>query len=208
MIKRFILGFLGLFLFVPVSEALIQDYVPAESVTVNYNLSVAGHLSTTTLIIDRSDTVNWPHLNPEWINIDSIKLSVDGIAVSTVVVKIGVVTKINASSATIAWFHTYRKELNVTGNAIMVEGGNYNPAPSFIRLRVIGGVSFGDGEGSTPYMLTNDEDTSTTAYQSDVVLPSLVGNTAPGIGDVILQVLNGITEVRIDAQLIYHSRNN
>jgi len=208
MFKRFAILLIFLLCFCSVSHALVTDYIPEESVTVNYNLSVAADISTTTLLIDKSDTTNWPHVKDQWINVDSIKLSVDGVAASTQSVKIGVVSKIHASSGSVTWFHTYRKELNVTGNQTMVEGGNYNPAPSFLRLRVDGGVSFGDGEGSTSYLISNDTDLNTTTYQSDVNLPSPDGNTAPGIGDIIMQISNGASAIVIDAQLIYHARNN
>lgn len=205
MFKRFGIALISLFCFASVSKALVYEYVPAESVTVNYNLSVAADITTATVIIDRDDTTNWPHEKNEQLNIDSIKLSVDGVAFSTVTIKFGVVTQADDTNSDIRWFHTYRKELNISSSTTS-EGLNWNPAPSFIRLKVI--AASGGAEGSTPYLLTNDVDENSTTFQTDLNLPSPNGNTAPEFADVVMQVSNGTSEVRIDIQVIYHARNN
>jgi len=63
--KLFGIPLLSLFFFVSASKALVSDYVPEESVAVVYTIAVAANVTTTTLIIDRSDTTTWPHSNNE-----------------------------------------------------------------------------------------------------------------------------------------------
>lgn len=211
MIKRFglFIGVFSIFLFglVNVSKALIFEQVPDKSVTIFYSTSVLAHTSTTTLVVDLSSTTAWPHSKTGQISIDAIKLHVDGVAASTCVIKLGLVSTINSSTGTIKWFYPYRKVNNVTGDELSSHDFIFNPAPSFMRFKVEGGTRLHGDDGTTPWFMSNDTTDGSTVYQTDLNLPSASGSIhiAPGIGDIVMDIVNGANAITIDLLMLYHT---
>lgn len=162
------------------------DIFPKDrGVLVKYDIAVAAATtSTKTLVIDLSDTTNYPHEDTREINIIDLRVSVDKLAASTGTVKIGVVNFVNASTGSVTWFREFSSEKNASNTA----SSEYIPSlPSTIRTRVNSTGNATDGE--TPYILSNDTTLGSTTFQTDQVLPSALGtDTAPGRGDIVLEI--------------------
>lgn len=155
-------------------------------VTVVSSATVAAlTTSTYTILVDLSDTTNWPHKKTREINIVGLKVFVDKVAASTGSVKIGVMNMVNASTGSVTWFYnqSWIKNVSNTGNHNFMD---YSFSP--IKTRVEGGLAGTDG--TTPYLLSNDKISQSTVFQTDVNLPTLVGQSPPGRGDIIVQYQN------------------
>jgi hypothetical protein len=192
--------FTGLILMAGFSHAaLFEDDV----FLVKHRLAVAAATtSTAVVVIDLSNTTSWPHKETGEIIIDSIRYDVDKVAASTGSVKVGVITYINASTGTVTWFLNREFEKNVSNTQISAIQA-YTEFP--VRCRVDPLTPF---TGSTPYILSNETTTGSTTYQSDVNLPSPVGNTSPGVGDIVFAVTKDPTNAAtVSIEIRYRSKN-
>lgn len=186
--KKVLFGLLICLGFISTSQAGIFDDTGDRTVRVVYSTSsVAAAASTATILIDLSDTTNWPHKETREINISSLRVNFDKVAATTGTVKIGVINHVNTSTGSVTWFFDSSRFLNVS-NAD--NDKFYNYTQNFIRTRVEGGTSGGTDalEGTTPYILSNNKTNGSTTYQSDIKLTTLTGtNTAPGRGDIVME---------------------
>lgn len=197
-----ILGFLVLMLTGGLAHADLFDYVRDKSVSVHYNQDIAAAVtSTSVVIIDLSDTTNWPHKDNGAINISSIKIEVDKAAASTTTVRLGVVNFVNTSTGSVTWFYTSGNELNVS-NTANVNYASYGEG--FLRTKAVQGVLPADG--TTPYIISNEKTSGSTIYQRDVKLPSLISTgVLPDTGDIIMDVTKSGAAANITIDLIYFS---
>lgn len=201
MLKKYGLLLACLITFAGISHAGIFD---ADTPQVRYRLSVAADTSTNTVVVDLSNTTNWKHKETGEINFDVLRLSLDKLALSTCTVKLGVVNFINTSTGSVTWF--FSKEVGMSTSTASSENRDFNDyRPDSIRLRV-DPASTPDTDGSTPYILSNDTTSGSTTYQTDINLPSPVGNTAPGAGDLVMLVTNGTGALVVNFELLYHTR--
>lgn len=159
-------------------------------VTARYRINVAANISTAAVVIDLSDTVNWPHKDRREIRVNSIRLDVDKVSTSTFTAKVGVVNFVQASTGSVTWFRATESSANVS-NTNVTDSSNYYPATLRLRVDSAGNAT----DGTTPYLISNDKTSGSTTYQTDVPLPSTNGNTAPGAGDVILFIQNGASAI-------------
>lgn len=161
---------------------------PENDNTIRYRLSVAANTSTAAVVIDLSDTTNFPHKQTRALNINSIRIELDKVAASTCSVKLGVVNMVNPSTGSVTWFYNKSHEVNVSNTDIR---DFLNYVPNYIPCRVNKNADSVDG--STPYILSNDTTSGSTIYQTDVNLPSplAAGTTKPGTGDVVMSVQTG-----------------
>lgn len=167
-------------------------------------------ISTNVILVDLSDTVNWPHKDPTGeIRIDNINLEFDKPAASSGTIKIGVVTSVLGlssstivpSSGTITWFFG-RSLSSATTNADMLDP--FNLENGAIRCRVNPDPRAGFGyAGKTPYILSNDTENFINTSQ----MLTLAGSTIPAIGDIVVQVNNSSTVdgLRAIVGMLYHS---
>lgn len=164
------------------AHAGIFDYGAEKTVYVKYDLAVTA-TSTSTVLVDRSDTTNWPHKHAGSIRIVGLDVNVDKAAASTTTVKIGVVNFINASTGSITWVWEKSHLTNVSNTDV-----NANPHffPIPINCKVEPANTADDG--ATPYVLSNDTTSGSSTYQNDSDLPSPNGDVSPGLGDLILFV--------------------
>lgn len=169
--------------------------------TVRYRLNVAANVSTAAVVVDLSDTVNWPHKQNRELSVVSLRVEVDKLAASTCTVKVGVVNFVNASTGSVTWFHVIESTVN-TSNTNIQEFSLFTP--NYVRLRV---DSAGNAvNGLTPYLLSNDKTSGSTTYQTDVPLPTPAGNAAPGRGDIVLFVQSGVNaSITVGLQIQYIS---
>jgi len=191
-----------LLLLTSVSHAWLWEQAPDKTVQVTYNLSVAAATnSTSTLVIDLSDTTNWPHKDTGEINISSIRVDIDKVAASTVTVKLGVVNFVDTSTGSVTWFYSRGFAKNVS-NTDVLDFQSYGRLFRRLRANSEGRVT----NGSTPYLLSNDTTDGSTTYQIDVALPSPNGNTKPGRGDIVMQVTKDGSNIAVlNIEILYHS---
>lgn len=163
-------------------------------------------LSTTTILIDLSDTTNWPHKQTREINISSIRLEVDKLAASSGTVRIGVVTLSSSTAGFVSWF--FIKDFK--NNASNGDNDIFRIyAPNFIRTRVEGGTA--GTEGTTPYLAVSPsaKTTASTVYQSDVALPTLLDtNVAPARGDIVFDFTKDVSSAwKFNIEIDYNTPN-
>lgn len=189
-----------------VSQAYDFGISQERNVYVKYTQTLTATLtSTAAIIVDLSDTTNWPHKEKGEIRVSWLRVSFDKAAASTETLKLGVVNFVNASTGTVTWFYSLPSSYNAS-NTNVVDVINYSP--SWINLRVIPDNE--DDAGVTPYLLSNDKTNGSTVYQNDVKLPTTSGTAAaPGYGDIILYIDNsdtaGANDWTITVELIYQA---
>lgn len=209
--KRKILGLTALLFLGLGAKAHAYDYwslVKDKTVVVVATQTFTGVGSTTTVLIDLSDTVNFPHKvkgTPRQINITSLEITIDRPPESTGTVRIGVVTFISASTGSVTWFDTVNFLQNTSiasSNVIKYTTGEY-----FLKLRVDPLVPISSTDGATPFLLSSLKTSGTTVLQSDVFLRNPAGTAAaPDVGDVIMEFTSGaVTVDNITVRIGYHA---
>lgn len=170
------------------AKADLFDRQKDKTMMVRSTMTVSANASTTTILIDLSSTSafnGWPHQDNREINISGIEISWDKIAASSCSVKIGVVTFVNTSTGSVTWFASNDNERNVSNTKsyswISPIEGYYKCRVNSVQQSTIGVNT----DGLTPYILTNDKTSGSTTFQTDVNLPSPLGNRFPGVGDIV-----------------------
>jgi hypothetical protein len=174
-----------------------------DSQTVTYKLSVAANVSTAAVVVDLSDNTNWLHkFTTSEIQVNSVRLEVDKVAASTTSIRIGVVTYVSASTGCVTWFLHVPAAVEVSNakvdSTVIDSGWNLRVKKDATDPTVT--------NGSTPYILSNDTTFASTTYQTDVKLASPVGSagTAPGLGDLVMDVTNGTGAVVVYLSVNYN----
>lgn len=199
-----LLVFIGLMISIGgISRAGFFETTPDYTMTVVYSTSVlTATTSTTTIVIDLSNTTDWPHKNTREINISSVRIEVDKVAASTGTVRLGVVNFVNTSTGSVTWF----AEKSLLNNVSNGDNDLYrNYSPNYIRTRVEGGQNI--TSGLTPYLFSVNRSSGSTSYQSDIVLPTLAGTfVAPGRGDVIVEISKtSLSPWTVNIEIQYHT---
>jgi hypothetical protein len=174
--KRLMLGISLLFL-ASQARAGLFELTRDDSVLVTYT-TPSTSASTAAIVIDLSDSTNFPHKRTGSINISAIRVDIDRVATATGTVKLGVVVAVNASTGTVRWFWIK----NYSKNYVSTPGADFMSTGSgVIRTQVVDGVAL--------YLLSSLSDSLSTTWQTDVVLPTPTGtHTAPGVGDIVTWV--------------------
>lgn len=184
--KRFFAAVFVCLAFSQTSHAWVFEDAPDRTVHVFYSTSpLAATTSTTTLLVSLSSTTVWPHINTRHIDVSSIRLDVDKVAASTGSVRIGVVNRVDSTNGSVSWFYQKSFIYNVT-NGDNTYFSNYSP--NFICTRVEGGGA--SANGTTPSLVTSTITLNSTAYQTDVVLPTAASGNhlAPRKGDILIEI--------------------
>jgi len=168
----------------------------------------AATTSTTTILIDLSDTTNYPHKETGYLSIDAIIIEVDKAAATTFTAKVGVVSAVNSATGTVTWFTGSAQTLNVSNTNANVY---YNFHPYIINTRVnpvAPTTGANTPDGATPYISTNDYTRGSTVYQTDVNLPtSLDTSAAPAAGDILLEITKASAAATFRVKVLYHSQS-
>lgn len=177
----------------------IEDNSKDVTVRCHYALTVAAATaSTAAVVIDLSDTVNYPHKiysgSTGFLSISSVRVEVDKVAASTFTFKLGVVDAIDTSTGSVKWFLSDTNSLNVsnTNNTSFIFTNT-----QLTDLKVIPPVPNSGVDGTTPFIISNDSTSGSSIYQTDVVLPSPIpaGGVAPGLGDLVFSYAKDSTNV-------------
>lgn len=129
------------------------------------------------LMIDRSDVVNWPHKQSDWVEVGLITMSVDRPSNAVGAVEIGVITRIDATNADVTL--VFAVLFDHSADRFIVRDVSFFPAR--IKFKV-------EENGSTPFMLGGSRLLNETGLQTDVTIASPRGvNVAPGVGDIVVR---------------------
>ena len=206
--KKILFGFIGLVLCGGIlSAAPRESDLRSKTMVVHSTFTLAVNVTTNVVLVDLSDTVNFPHDETGYINITGIKVQFDKLAASTCSVRLGVVTHVNASTGSVKYFYEMSTLGNVNNTNIYQSAWTDN---QFRCLKVIPSTTQ-DTEGSTPYLTSNSEMRGSTIFQNDVNLPSFyswpVSNSSPGVGDIIATArnLSASATIVVNIDLLYHS---
>lgn len=188
------------------TEDLNRDFCARYRIAI---ASTSAITSTSTILVDLSDTINWPHKESGYAVVDGIRLDVDKAAASTSTIKIGVLTYVDSSSGTVTWFYSTENLLNVsnTDNDTISNNGLY-------PLRCMVYRSTVQNAGTTPYIVSNDKiaigDSNATVYRSSStanLMTTTAGTfVAPDLGDIVMDIYKvGNTAITVGIELFYHT---
>lgn len=166
----------------PVTSADGLPIKTPEFINVQVSYSKSDIAATSwAVLIDLSDTVNWPHEPGNGIDISYMSLQVDKPTNALGRFQIGVVTRVSATNGDVSVFRgiIFDKD-DGAGRIDRTE----NFAPSQIRCEVIGGL--------TPSLLTSSRLLNDAGIQSDVALDSPIGaaTVIPAVGDIVIRFLH------------------
>lgn len=140
-------------------------------------------ISTATILIDLSDTSNFPHKQTTSIDISYLKITVEKVRASSGTIKVGVVTRVDATNADVSFFASV---IFATTTATRIEK-ELAISPSTIRTRIKNGAPL--------FFVTNDSSTSDTLFQTDFPLATGAGGLAtPEVGDIVVKTVARNTE--------------
>lgn len=180
-----LIGLFCLLAFAGVLRADESDLVFNINRKIHYE-NAAVSASTQIIMVDISDTVNYPHPFGNAMAVSKVFLTANsmlgGSNISSGTMQLGVVTYVGNSTGTVEWFSGY-SYYNTSSGTI-----NYNDfvAPMYTRTYVQKVVN---GDGVTPYFGTNSVTSGSSAYTVSKVLPTSLGTSSPpAIGDIILNI--------------------
>ena len=132
------------------------------------------------ILVDLSDTTNFPHDNTGRIDISLLKLAIDPASNSVGSVDIGVITRIDGTDADIDF--GFSAPFGQGGSARILSINNFSP--SQLKLGVSGGV--------WQYGITDVSAANVAAVNTGVTLdsPRGAGTVIPAVGDVIVRYLH------------------
>lgn len=190
------LMFLGSFgSLVSLVHADLFDMQKGREVEVYFSSASAFLGSTTYMLIDLSDTTNWPHVQKSGFHITGIDYQIDKAAASTTTVRIGVVNFVNASTGSISWFSSYKGDLNAS-NTNVAPFKDYNDLGIYTKVKA---ASNPDADGSTPFFVTNDKTQGSSAFKLFTNIPTILGGSAvPAVGDIVIEINKPATATNIN----------
>lgn len=143
--------------------------------------------STAYVLVDLSDTTNFPHSNTAGLHLLGLMLSAEKAGDGVHDIWVGVVTENDATDGTAEWAHVFHLEhvANATDStdrfaqAIDFTLGGANP--NGLNLEII--------SGATAYFAGNQSQANNGSWQNDTNRASPVGSaTKPGTGDLVVWV--------------------
>lgn len=131
------------------------------------------------VVVDLSDTTNFPHKYTGRIDISQIGMQVDRESSAVGRFQMGVVTRVDATSGDVTFFRS-----------IMFEKGNET---NFVRLETLAPLEIQTGVvgGKTQEIVSSGFVVNDTGLQTDVPLKSPLGDAtvAPGVGDIVVRAV-------------------
>jgi hypothetical protein len=143
--------------------------------------------STPYVLVDLSDTTNFPHNDANFLNLLGLVLHTEKASDGVYDIWVGVVIENDATDGSAKWFHVFHLEHvdNTTDSTdrfaqtIDFTLGGANPD----------GVNCKIASGAATYIVTNQQQAANGNWQNDTNRASPVGSTTkPGVGDVVVWV--------------------
>jgi hypothetical protein len=148
--------------------------------------------STAYVLVDLSDTTNFPHNEDNWINVLGALVNAETKSDGQYDIWLGVVTENDGTDGTAKWFDVLHCEnrdnaTDDTGHFDFKRDYTFGGAnPDGINCKVT-------AAGATPYIGSNQAQAGNSNWQNDVGLASIAGAAGgttgePGVGDVVMWV--------------------
>lgn len=135
------------------------------------------------VLIDLSDTTNFPHKHTGRIRLHGFDLHFEKDTDATFLVKIGVVTEVDATDGSVAWLWVFRLHTDREGTDSTDWREIERRFPGLdLEVDTVNDKLFN--------MLSNTNDAADATWQTDVTLDSPRGDTtvAPGVGDLVMEI--------------------
>lgn len=159
-------------------ELMISETERERNVRASYALT-GIQANAWAILVDLSDTTNWPHNESTAIHISLINAQVDRAANSVGLMQLGVVTRVDGTNGDVMMVASMRFENNSETHI----SRDVNVSPSQVKCNVVA--------GATPHMISNVKVLNDTGLQTDVAIPTARGvNAAPGVGDIVIRFVH------------------
>ena len=158
----------------------------------SYVLNDVG-ATTYAILIDKSDTTNFPHDTTDDLHLSAVYLTVDRDANAIGTLRVGVITRVDGTNADVSWFSGVA--FIKSDERHLVRDRNF--APSQLRAVVSGGL--------TPYFVTNAKSTNVTAINTGTTLNTPVGAATPAVEDIVIDFEWTAGTYDASASCFYHS---
>lgn len=178
-------------------EIIVTETEREKNVYAAYGITSAA-ATTWALLIDRSDTENWPHEDTGRIDISYLTMQVDRNANAVGSLAVGVVTSIAASTAHVSFFAGISFSNNSETHVRTVE----NYAPSQLKLGVVSGRAL--------YLATTAT-VSTSAFGTSIPLNSYRGSATvvADPGDVVIRLnITAGSGITAGVRTLYHGETS
>lgn len=135
-----------------------------------------GNVSTSyALLLDRSDTVNYPHTDPNGrLMISYVSLQVDRTNTSLGRMSIGVITRIDGTSADITLIRGL--SFSKSGTDFIERAENF--APGLVNCEVV--------NGTTPGIVSGTKTLNEVLVNTSTPLSGPGGSATPAVGDIVI----------------------
>lgn len=175
------------------NEILITETERERDTFVAYtvaDVSASGYA----ILIDLSDTTNFPHDRTGRIDLSAVYISVDRDSTATGRVRVGVITRVDGTNADI----TYVQGVNFAKSDERTILRDRRFSPSQIKLGVTGGVA--------TRVLSSGAETNVAAVNTATPLasPRGAGTVTPAVGDVILNYERTAGSYNLAVSATYH----
>jgi len=187
----------------PNFDQIIEQADAVDNVQVRMEV-VAETTATSTVLVDRSDVTNFPHLGAGATGIEVAQLKVDwstdlAVATTTTTIKVGVLASStdSGSNVDVYWFEEF-SFTSTAGSFFGKQSKMVSYSPSVVKLALSGGQPSG--------FLTNDSSLYTTDYATTTKLLSPNGYINPGVGDLVMQVYSQVGTATTTITAVYRTR--
>lgn len=144
------------------------------------------------ILIDISDTTNYPHTLTDYVHVEWLEIEVDADVQGAYSVNLGFLDNVDATNGD-RYITKHWSGSRTAGNQLLEF---INPYPNGWRMRP---------ENTVTHMISLND----TNYQTDVDLPSTLTPTAPdtpaGTGDVVLEVTVTAGTINLSQEMGYHT---
>ena len=167
----------------------------------NVNVALRRSDVTTTawaVLVDLSDTTNFPHAGTSQINLSSLRVIVDKTSDSQGAVSVGVITRVDGTNADVTFFASLRF-FNST-ETLLQRLDNWSPS----QFRC--GVSTGD----LTQAISNIKDFSVASVNTGTLLdsPRAPSTVLPAVGDIVVKyTYTGGGGYNADVEATYHGED-
>ena len=158
----------------------------------SYGLNDVG-ATTYAILIDKSDTTNFPHDTTDDLHVSTVYLTVDRDANAIGTLRMGVITRVDGTNADVTWFAGIG--FVKSDERHLVRDRNF--APSQMRCVV--------ESGNTPYIASNAKSLNVAAINTGTTLNTPVGTATPAVEDVVVAFEWTAGTYNASASCFYHS---
>lgn len=209
--KKFLIAFL-VFFPAKLHASIIDEGVTREKTfVVHFTTTVPANAVSVFNLVSLSTTASlFPHTanNPSdigEIDVSHINILMDKVATATTTIKVGVCTFVNSSTGSATYFFSRSSQKNVSNTDVVVTA---NFTPAFYRCKVRSGATATNSlvDGKTPFLLSNDTDSGSSALNSTTLFASPNGPMFLRPGDIVLKVGTDATNtVNVIIDVWYHA---